>query len=203
MTGSISVAASGANVADFRITEVRVATAPPHTVDFIEIANLGTASGNLGRYRVTMNGIPFDIPMNDLIVAAGARVVVHPGSSGTNTATNLFVPAVTLTIPGSAGLYVPNSVNGSLLEPTMLVDFVQWGAGAQPTEVTAAAALYWTAGGFIPQVADGHSMEFCGLRTDRGPTFWKGISVPNPGSNGNCSTPTSTATWGTIKTLYR
>jgi plastocyanin len=203
MDGVITVQASGASVSDFRITEVRVSSTAPHTVDFIEITNLGTAQGNLGRYRVVTAGVTSEIPVNDLLVNAGARVVVHPGSTGANTNADIFLPAVTMTVPGSVGLYVPNSVNTSLTDATMLADFVQWGAAAQANEATAATALFWTAGAFIPQVADGHSMEFCGAGTDRGPAFWRGISVPNPGTTGNCTTPVESVTWGAIKTLHR
>lgn len=203
MDGTITVQASGASVSDFRITEVRVSSTAPHTVDFIEITNLGTALGNLGRYRVVTAGVTSEIPVNDLLVNADGRVVIHPGSSGANTTTDIFLPAVTLTVPGSIGLYVPNSVNTSLTDATMLADFVQWGAAAQANEATAATALFWTAGAFIPQVADGHSMEFCGAGADRGPTFWRGISVPTPGAAGNCSTPVAPATWGAIKVLHR
>jgi plastocyanin len=203
MAGVVSVATSGANVSDFRITEVRVASAPPHTVDFIEITNMGTASGNLGRYRVVTAGITTELHINDIVVPAGGRLVIHPGSTGVNTATDIFLPTVTMTNPGSVALYYPNSVTPALTDPNMVVDFVQWGAGTQPNEATAVEALTWTTGAFIPTVADGHSYEFCGTRTDRGPAFWRGISEPNPGTNGNCSTPVQSSTWGSVKTLYR
>ena len=61
----------------------------------------------------------------------------------------------------------------------------------------------WAAGQFAPGMPDGSAIEFCGTAADRGRSFWFGISVPNPGTNGNCATPSTPATWGRVKTFYR
>lgn len=202
MVGSLNVAASGVSVSDFRITEVRHTTA--HEADYVEIANLGTGGGNLGQYRLSVqSGVAVTLPLVDIVVPVGGRVVVHFGVSGTNTQTDLFFAGTTLGSNGSAALYVPNTVNASLAATSMLVDFVQWGAAAQPNEATAVAAGYWASGAFAPSVADDHAIEFCGTAADRGVGFWQGITNPNPGTNGGCSTPATRSTWGRVKAIYR
>lgn len=206
MAGSLNLVASGAaGVADFRITEVRFNAAG--NLDLIELANIG-ATGNLGKYRLKASGFPVQTlqvgTSTDLVVAGGGRVVLHCNATGTNTATDLFLPAVTdLPANGSVALYVPNTVNTSLALADQMIDFVQWGAGGQENEATAQAAGFWSAGAAITNVAAGHSIEFCGQPGQYGATQWHEISTPNFGSDGNCATPNFSTTWGRIKTLYR
>ena len=52
-------------------------------------------------------------------------------------------------------------------------------------------------------MANGHDIEFCGTTGQYGVTSWAGITTPNFGSNGMCTTPTIPATWGRIKAIYR
>lgn len=219
MAGRIVVSPSGAPVpiavADFRITEVQFNVAGG--ADLIEIANLGMASGNLGRYRIaTTVGTPTELPApaatpNDIIVAAGARVVVHLNATGTNTNSDLylpsFVPGTGLPdVNGSLALYVPQTVfplNASS-SADMMIDFVQWGAAGQANEGTAETAGFWTAGTAILGVAAGHSIEYCANPTlDHGVNRWAEIFPPNFGSNNDCLTPVVTESWGRLKTLYR
>ena len=202
MAGRLIVQASGNNNAsDFRITEVLFSGGE----DRVEIANLG-ATGDLGRYRVKISGQALATlgSTNNLSVPAGARVVLHFGVSGTNTTTDLFFPSLSLPdAAGSVALYVPNTVAPSLAAATQIIDFVQWGAGAQENEATANTAGYWTSGSSINNVAPGHSIEFCGTPGQYGVASWSEVASPNFGSNGGCATPTVRSTWGRIKTLYR
>ena len=202
MTGLLNISASGTPVSDFRLTEVRHTAA--HTDDFVEIANVGTAAGNLGLYRLSVAaGSAVVLPLTDIAVPVGGRVVVHLGLTGANSATDIFLPATTLPANGSAALYMPNTVNTNLTAGDMMVDFVEWGAGGQPNEATAVTEGFWTAGQFAPSMLDANSIEFCGLESNRGATFWLGILTPTPGSNGNCTTPVDPVSWGLVKSLYR
>lgn len=199
-------------VSDFRITEVQFNV--PGGQDLIEITNYGLADGNLGRYRLAIasTGTGVEIPLNDFIVPAGGRVVVHAFASGTNDATNIFLLALP-SLPdasGSVALYVPNTralgspATSALNQPSMMIDFVQWGAGAQANETTAAIAGFWTGGQSINGVAAGHSIEYCadpGL--NHGLNRWAEISPPNFGGNSDCTTPVLSETWGRLKILYR
>lgn len=204
MAGRLIVQASGNNNAsDFRLTEVLFAGGE----DRVEIANLG-ATGDLALYRLKISGQPLATlqlgSSNNLVVAASARIVLHFGVSGTNTATDLYFP--TLSLPDAAGsvaLYVPNTAAPALSDASQLIDFVQWGAGGQENEATANTAGVWTSGASINGVAPGHSVEFCGSPGQYGPASWSEVAVPNFGTNGGCATPTVRSTWGRIKTLYR
>ena len=207
MTGTVNVVASGAGgLSDFRVTEVQFNAAG--NLDLIEIANLGTASGNLGRYRLAVSGFATQTlqigTSPDLAVPAGAHVVIHCNTTGTNTTTNLFLPAITdLPATGSVALYVPNTSQTSLALASQVIDFVQWGAGGQANEATAVSAGLWASNAAVLGVAAGHSIEFCGQPGQYGVAEWHEISTPTFGSDGNCATPTFSTTWGRIKTLHR
>ena len=204
MAGRVIIATSPGSVlvADFRLTEVRFTGTA--ATDLIEIANLGGAAGNLGRYRVVLNGVSAAIAADEFSVPAGGRVVIHP-TSGTNTATDIFLPALgDLPATASLALYVPNTSAGTALtDADQMIDFVQWGAGGGALESVAVTDGFWTAGQSINNVATGHSIEFCGTAGQYGAAHWAEIAVPNFGSNGNCSTPANLRTWGQIKSLYR
>lgn len=201
MVGTITVTASGAPVADFRISEVQFNVAGG--LDLIEIANLGAATGNLGRYRISVaNGVAVSLPDNIIVAASGGRIVIHANASGTNTATDFFLPTLPdLPANGSATLYVPNTVAPALTNTATIIDFVQWGAGGQPNESTAVSAGFWSTGQAITGVAAGHSIELCS--STHGLGSWAEVATPNFGSNGNCATPAGITTWGRVKTLYR
>jgi plastocyanin len=206
MVATINVLASGATgLSDFRITEVQYNAVG--NFDLIEITNLG-AAGNLGRYRLAVTGFAtqnLQIGSSpDLAVAAGGQVVIHCNASGTSTAANLFLPAITnLPTTGSIGLYVPNTSTPSLALASQVIDFVEWGAGAQANEATATAASLWAPGAFVAGVADGSSIEYCGQPGQYGAAFWHANPTPNFGTGENCAVPTFSTTWGRIKTLYR
>jgi len=203
MVGTVQVVASGASVADFRITEVLYNDAGG--LDKIEITNFGTATGDLGRFRLAIPGDAEGIPLGSLSVAPNGVVVVNPGQSGSSSVDNVFMPALS-TLPdavGSLALYVPNTVVTALTDVSQIIDFVQWGAGGQANEATAVAANLWVSGEFLPTVGGaGRSIEFCGARPDRGVSHWAEIAVPNFGADDDCATGASTATWGRIKVRY-
>lgn len=206
MAATLNLVASGAaGIADFRLTEVQFNAAG--NLDLIEIANLG-AAGNLGKYRLKVAGFAVQTlqigASTDIVVAGGGRVVLHCNTTGTNSATDLYLPAITnLPDQGSVALYVPNTIYTSLANADQMIDFVQWGAGGQENEATAQAAGFWAAGAAILNVASGHSIEFCGQPGQYGAAQWHEISTPNFGGDGNCATPTFGTTWGRIKSLYR
>src|SRR6185503_6067328 len=105
MTAVLRVMASGVAVSDFRITEVQYGA--NGGADRIEIANLGDAPGDLGRYRISISGVATEldiVPVNTLSVPVGGRVTIHTNEAGANTATNLFM----------SGIGDLNSANGSV-----------------------------------------------------------------------------------------
>jgi len=202
MTGNMSITASGNAVSDFRITEVFFNA--PNGEDFIEITNLGDAPGNLGRYRLSLVAATvFTFTLANINVPVGGRFVVWVNRSGIDTQTELFnVAHPELARTGSAALYAPNTVNANLGLPDQMIDFVQWGDMGQANATTASTASLWNGSDFVEAPAVPHSIEFCGNATNRGPTFWAPRLAATPGT-ADCMTPTRSATWGRIKTLYR
>jgi plastocyanin len=204
MLGTLNIAASGVAVSDFRLSEIQSEVAG--NLDLLEIRNAGGAAGNLGRYRLAITGqATAELPVNDIVVPVNGHVVVHVNTSGTNTATDVFLPTVTgLPSSGSIALYAPNTQNANLADPSQIIDYVEWGAGGQANEATAGSAALWVAGEFVPAAGDpAHSLEFCGTAAQRGASFWAEVAVPNFGTNDMCATPAVPTTWGRIKAIYR
>ena len=210
MTGTLQISASGVNVSSFRITEVQYDEATGK--DRIEIANLGGDFGDLGRYRISINGTTSAlVPLPSVGVLSGSspgRVVIHTNEGTTgSTATNLFMGGIgNLPTTGSVALFVPNTAAGtSLTDATQIVDFVQWGASSQPNAATAVAAGVWpSAAEFVDPVpvVGNYDLAFCGTASQRGKAFWN-VAHPNFGSQVLCATPTQATSWGRIKLLYR
>ncbi len=192
-TGTINVGVPATQEADFRITEVRFDGAGSN---FVEIANLGDAVGDLAAFRLVINGTATTL----------ASQVLNPGDHKT------FPDPAGLTTSGSVALYAPNTISNAnptsaLTEATLMVDYVEWGTtGGQALEsvaVTTTSPLLWTAGQFAPQAASGHSIVFCGIRGQYGAGFWNETKFPTPAAVNDCVNPTLPSTWGRIKTLYR
>lgn len=217
MAGIVNVVASGADVADFRITEVEFAGAGG--ADRVQISNLGTDSGFIDFFRMSwVSASTQTITNTNVFVGAGSAITLHFNVSGTNNATNLFFPAMPeLGTQGSFALYVPNSTStgstapASLTDPDQMIDYVEWGTpgqAAQPNRTTAVSAGFWGSGdavntdALLPGGGAGYSISFCGARTDHGAASWE-ISTPNFGTSARCLTPTRNPTWGRIKALYR
>ena len=208
MSADLAMVASGASVSDFRITKVQFGN--PGGLDFIEIANIGPAPGDLGMYRLRISGaatITLKKSANTtLAVPSGGRVVIYINQSGTTNDANIFVPTVAaLPTTGSLALYVPNTVNTSLVAVDQIIDYVSWGAGGQENEPTAVSAGFWSANAAIQNVAPGHAIAFCGAQGGQyGANNWSEITVPNFGTAAaDCTTPALRTSWGRIKSLYR
>ncbi|MGH7741055.1 MAG: hypothetical protein ACRENS_03440 [Candidatus Eiseniibacteriota bacterium] len=203
MAGRVIVG-SGISVADFRLTEVQYNQAAG--LDKFEITNLGSALGDLGRYRFAIGATVGSISATNTPLAPGATLTVHTNESGTNTSTDIFLPALGVLddAAGSVALYAPNSSVPDLSDATQILDYVQWGSGDQANEATAVSARVWSAGALAPTVVAGHSIEFCGTSSQHA-GFWYDNPTPSfSGAAGNCNAvPTHITSWGRIKTLYR
>ncbi len=218
MAGSVVVhpltAPTPIAVADFRLTEVQFNIAGGQ--DLIEITNHGLAPGNLGRFRIaTTVGTPTELPgptatPNDILVPANSRVVIRLNATGINSNTEIFIPSFAPgtglpDVNGSLALYVPANqpFQSASSNQSLIIDFVQWGAGGQANEMTADLAGFWTSGTSINGAAAGHSIEYCPNATlDHGVNRWAEIS-PNIGSASDCSTPVLSQSWGHLKVIYR
>jgi len=205
-------------VARMRITEVEFAG--NGDLDRVQVSNLGDAGGSLGYYRMSsQTGSWTTIDVSPITLAPSDKVTLHLGASGTNTATDVFVPgAPSLGSHGSFALYVPNnttagegsSIPASLTDSNQMIDYVAWGVPGQPAEPNEVPATHvgmWAAGTVVDVAVlsdggAGYSISFCGSATNRGSSFWQ-ISRPNFGTAPDCSTPTRPMTWGRVKVIYR
>lgn len=188
MAGVVNVSSTHVPIADFRITEVRYGAGASN---FVEITNVGDATGNVQGFRLDVNGSIVTFASID--VPAGGRIV-NQGS---------FSAALGST--GYVALFVANSV-GPSFDATQIIDYVQWGAGGQAREQAAADAQptpYWTIGDFLPSMAPGHAIAFCGNQGQYGLGFWSEVANPTPNAVNDCASPAARSTWGRLKSLYR
>jgi plastocyanin len=203
MAGRVIVG-SGIAVADFRVTEVQYNEASG--LDKFEITNLGTVLGDLGRYRFALGATVASISASSIPIAPGATLTIHANQSGSNTSTDVFLPALgpLNDVAGSVALYAPNTVSPALDDATQILDFVEWGSGGQGNEATAVSAGLWSAGATAPSVAVGHTIEFCGTRAQHDGAWFESQAPTFGGAASDCAAvPTRVTTWGRIKTLYR
>ncbi len=202
MNAQVNISA-GVLVPDFRLTEVQYNEPSGH--DMIEITNIGPVAGDLGRYRISVGATAVSIPADNVAVSPGATITIHTNEAGVNTATDLYMNTIGALgdLSGSVALYVPNTAATSLADITQAIDYVEWGAAGQANETTAINASNWTAASFVPTVAIGHSIQFCGTAAQHF-AGWGGNASPSfSGAATDCLTPVQTVTWGRIKTLYR
>lgn len=219
MKGVIRIAAPGTEpIADFRITEVEFAGAGG--VDRVQITNLGTATGYLGRYRISFqNGVAFTYTADPVMVAVGGSIRVVINFGGSSNQTIFYTPTGTqLASAGSFALFVPNSTDygagsthpGSLIDPDQLVDYVEWGTAGQAAQAyrgLAETAGLWPPGDVVdvsdlPAGGAGYSISFCGSSGERGTGYWA-KTRPNFGTSPRCATPLLHSSWGRVKALYR
>jgi hypothetical protein len=152
------------------IQEVLVDPAGPNTgSQYVELLNATSMAADIGGWMLTDGFSSHTFPYG-FTVAAGARVVIHVGSSGTDTGAEQFSPSF-------GELYATGSM--ALLQGGIdLVDFVEWGAINQNYEATAAQLAEWTAGDFVTPPAEGLSFHYDGISNTS--ASWQGAN-PTPG----------------------
>jgi hypothetical protein len=112
------------------IQEVLVDPAGPNAgSQYVELLNATNTAADIGGWMLS-DGFSSHTFAYGFTVAAGARVVIHLGSSGSDTMAEQFSPSFSeLNANGSMAL---------LQSGIDLVDFVEWGAFNQNFEATAA-----------------------------------------------------------------
>ena len=125
----------------------------------IEIKNIGNATADIGGWWFCNRFAYTQLP-DGVTIPSGGIIVIHVGSSGTNTSTDIFLSSMSsLNVNASdVSLYINNTFTSS----SSIHDFVQWGSGGNGRESVAVSAGIWTAGDFVPDVAEGHSIEYDG-----------------------------------------
>jgi len=153
--------------------------------EWIEIKNTGGYALDMTGYVLHFDSLvsTYDYIFPAFSLASGSRVVVHPRTTGTNSATDLYWPDTNSTnmgnTYGSIGLFksLPK-------DSTTIVDYVEYGSAGNDGEVKASTAVppIWTAGMFVPIIpTEGHSMELIGADNNLA-TDWQDQAVPTPGA---------------------
>lgn len=125
--------------------------------DLVTLTNFGNTSVDVGPYWLCLGPGTY---VNVANVATGSTVL---GANATITLPYNVNPAT-----GGLGIFSTNTFSSS--DPTILLDYVQWGAANQARANQAVTAGRWdSAGNFVAQ-ADEYS--FTGGAQDVGVTFW-------------------------------
>lgn len=128
--------------------------------EWIELKNQGASSVTLTGYCLYASGEHYVFPAFSL--NAGAYVVVHWNAIGTDNTTELYTGTTGWSnmgnTSGSVVLFNTHSTHSS----STIIDFVEYGAGSQTWESSAANAGIWTTGDFVTDVTESHSIEYDG-----------------------------------------
>lgn len=135
----------------------------------IELKNIGSSTIDLTGFDLYPDDIGyFTFPATSL--TPGSLLVVHLRQSGTNSPTDVYHATPTSNLgnsSGSAALF-----NSTTHSSSTLVSFVQWGASNNAWSSAAVTAGLWTATtDSVPQVAEGHSIEYDGSGISRSDWF--------------------------------
>ena len=143
-----------------RITEVNA------DQDWLVLANLGDGTLDIGDYFMCLG--------------PGTYAQV----SGLTTDDTNIAPNGSITLsydmnPSADGLSVFSTNTFTSVDPTVLIDYVQWGAGDQPRADQAVEAGRWD--DVANFVADGSPYLFNGSSTNFGSNFWEGTEAAGEG----------------------
>lgn len=137
----------------FKITEVL--PAPIVGDPMVEITNLSDLPLDTSDARILIGGQTHE-RLPSVLLAPGAFLRLHIGVSGTNSATDLFLPDVgPLLLQAQSVALFQGEIVGDLgvffENPDHIIDFMQWGAPHQAAAGIAEAAWIWFfASTFIP-----------------------------------------------------
>ena len=198
--GALCASATAAS-AQVRITEALV---NPLGVDagrqIVELSNLGSTTISIGGWRLVSPNDVAVLPAGQSL-AANARYLVHLSADGASDALHYYTGSGFAPVSSAAHSLALYAGTGSIGDPSVLRDFVQWGAAGQAGEQTAATASLWIAGEFVPITSEGNSMQLCGTH-GTGVSAWI-EAAPSLGEPNDCSSQTQESTWGRLKSFYR
>lgn len=176
---SLAFAVAAPLGAQLRINELSLDPVGPNAgAQIVELINVSGAPVVIGAdWSICIR--PLYPPMPQVTIPTSGIVRVHIGQTGTDTATDWFLPGVTLAADGEFALYRTNIFFDDI---TRIMDFASWGAGAPFTRiVTAVQAGLWpalTAHLTIP--AEGNTLAWFG--TGSGPSAFFDDSTPTLGA---------------------
>lgn len=151
--------------------------------EWIELYNSGTSPLDLENYELNAtSGDYYRFPPFSL--DTGFFIVVHWRKGGSDTSTDLYTGTEGFTsnmgnTKGWVALF-----NGHTHSKNTIVDYLEYGSGNQIWEKAASDAGIWTQGDFVPDVAEGHSLERSPIGNDTNhPGDFVDRVVPTPGGH--------------------
>ncbi|MCA8967464.1 MAG: lamin tail domain-containing protein, partial [Planctomycetes bacterium] len=145
---------SAAQQVGVRINEIQLHAASTSSVaQQIELKNHTNSAVDLTGYQLVTGGGQTALP--GLLLSGGHTVVLHLGVSGTDTATDLFLPtAATLVPPDAISLFRSPAVT----QPGELMDFVSFGGGHQGIAMAVTAGQWPSSQATVPLPPSGASL---------------------------------------------
>ncbi|MFC1932399.1 lamin tail domain-containing protein [Chloroflexota bacterium] len=119
---------------------------------WIELYNNAGGPQDIFDWKLLAAGKTYTIPASTSI-GPGSYLVIHWNTDGTNDAANLYT--------GTTGMVLMSTLAGDVFltdEGDGAKDYVEYGAGGQTSESTAAGVGQWPAGDFVPGVLQGQSI---------------------------------------------
>jgi len=157
----------------------------------IELENTADVLEDIGGKWISLGGShEYRFPTGTLFtqVGPGERVTLHLGTNGVDGALTFYSGAGTFRdlLPVDS---VSFHAGKPLADPTLMIDFVQWG-GSTSLEATAAAAGVWTSGTAVAAAGRKRRGSFASLGAGSGVSRWV---IDNTGTigEGNDAPPTA------------
>jgi len=153
----------------------------------IEIKNIGDATADISGWWFCTLAFQYTQLPSGVTIPAGGIIVIHVGGSEANTSTDIFLSNMSSlnTSESDLSLYIDSPFTSS----DNIRDFVQWGSDGNGRESVAVSAGIWTAGDFVADVAEGHSIEFDG--DGNSSSDWTDQPVPTIGQENGTATSVS------------
>jgi len=144
-------------------------------LEWIELMNTGPSGVSLGGWLLDCNGPNAILP--DLTIGPGQVVVIHHNSAAGQTPTEDEIWFTLSSLGNTHGFLGLWSSESQVAEN--LVDYVEYGSPGHSWEGQAVERGIWPLGGFLPDVAEGHSLRHQGV--GEGLAAWIDDPAPLPG----------------------
>jgi len=159
--------------------------------EFVELFNRSSSEVDLTGFDLKPDDAGY-YTLPDFQLSAGAYVVIHINTSGTNTSTDLYTGAGT-NMGNSAGFIALFS--DTTHSASTIIDYIEYGAGGQTWESTAVSAGIWTTLDYIViDETEGLSINLCPNGEDINTSDNWQMDIVSPGSSNICNEPTPSPT---------
>ena len=145
--------------------------------EWIELYNDSDSAFDLTGYELNASSGNYYSFSNNL--EAKNCLVVCWNSEGTDNQNNLYTGTSDFSNMGNTAGWTA-LFNDSTHSSSTIVDYLEYGAAGNTWESAASSAGIWMAGDFIPNVAEGHSIEYLGIGDTS--LSWRGQPNPTPGT---------------------